>query len=374
MICLSDHVAASPLAAYTSGVFVIAEAGVNHNGSTELALELVDVAAAAGADAVKFQTFRADSLAARSAKKAAYQQATTGAGESQHAMLRALELSPQAHRQIVERCRQRGIRFMSSPFDIDSLQFLVDDIGVDLLKLGSGEITNGPLLLAAARSGKPLILSSGMATLGDIERALAIVAWGLLNADGIPPESVWRATRIEPAAQAALAASVVLLHCTTEYPAPLEAVNLRAMATLAKAFGIATGYSDHTLGINVSIGATALGAVAIEKHFTLDRQLPGPDHRASLEPDELKRLVTAVREIEFALGQPRKQVTAAEYPNRAVARKSVVAATDIAAGEVFTTANLAIKRPGDGVDPCEIWRLLGTQSPRAYVADELIDP
>jgi N-acetylneuraminate synthase len=327
-------------------VFVIAEAGVNHNGSLDLALELVDVAAAAGADAVKFQTFRAAALATAGAGKAAYQERTTGEG-SQRAMLERLELDEAAHRALADRAEARGIEFMSAPFDHESLDLLVR-LGVRRLKLGSGELTNGPLLEAAARTGLPLILSTGMATLEEVTDAVRLV-------------------------RAAGAADVTVLHCTTEYPAPPGEVNLRAIATMREALGVPVGYSDHTIGVTVTLAAVALGASVIEKHFTTDRTLPGPDHPASLEPAELAELVSTVRTVEEALGDGVKRPTASELPNLAVARKSLVAASPIAAGEAFTTANVAVKRPGTGISPMRIRDVLSRTASRDYAADELLD-
>ncbi len=357
----------------TDRVLVIAEAGVNHNGSVDRALRLVDAAAAAGADIVKFQTFRADRLVRRSARKAAYQRADGDPGETQFDLVRRLELDEAAFRRIAAHCRDGGIEFASTPFDEDSLDFLVSDLDVRRLKMPSGEITNGPLLLAAGRARRPVILSTGMATLGEIEAALAALAFGRLGSAAAPAGEDIALAGQSPEGQAELAASVTLLHCSSEYPAPLGDVHLRAMATLRRAFGLPVGYSDHTEGITVPIAAAALGAVVIEKHFTLDRALPGPDHRASLEPAELGAMVRAIREVEQALGTPHKGPQPGEADVRAVARKSLVAATAIAAGEAFTAANLTAKRPGGGRSPMTVWSLLGQPAPRAYAADEPID-
>lgn len=327
-------------------VFLIAEAGVNHNGSVARALELVDVAAASGADAVKFQTFRADALATASAGKAAYQERTTGDG-SQLAMLKRLELDEPAHRAIADRCAERDIEFMSAPFDHESLELLVR-MRVHRLKLGSGELTNGPLLEAAARTGLPLILSTGMATLDEVREAVHLV-------------------------QNAGSRDVTVLHCTTEYPAPPDEVNLRAMATMRDTLGVPVGYSDHTVGMTVALAAVAMGASVLEKHFTIDRTLPGPDHAASLEPDELAQLVTAVRTVEAALGDGIKRPSPAEIPNLDVARKSIIAATAIGEGESFTEMNLAVKRPGTGISPMRLPEILGRRASRAYVTEELLD-
>lgn len=350
----------------TDHVTIIAEAGVNHNGSTALARQLVDAAVAAGADIIKFQTFTAEKLAAPDAPKAAYQEETTGCGESQLDMLRALELSADAHRELFAYCQARGIEFLSTPFDADNIDLLTG-LGVARLKIPSGDITNGPLLLKAGQTGLPLIISTGMATLPEIDAALGVAALGHLGtADkDITPES-FSSARHSEAGQAYLLEKVTLLHCTTEYPAPFEDVNLRAMATMAEAFGLPVGYSDHTTGLAVAIAATARGAAVIEKHFTMDRSLPGPDHRASLEPAELAELVRCVREVEMALGSPAKAPSKRESKNMAVIRKSVVAAADIASGEVMAPGNLAVMRPSNGRSPMEYWSLLGVPAARPY--------
>lgn len=351
------------------GVFIIAEAGVNHNGDPALALELIDAAARAGADAVKFQTFEPEALATNAAGKADYQKATTGGGESQLDMLRRLVLPRDCYPALLERCRARGIRFLSTPFDLGSLRFLVDEVGIDLLKLSSGAIVHGPLLLAAARSGLPIILSTGMSTITEIEGALAVLAFGAAQPMGNPDDAALAARDFAP-----LAGRVTLLHCTTEYPAPLDQVNLRAIDGLAARFGLPVGYSDHTQGITVSVAAAARGAVVIEKHFTLDRALPGPDHKASLEPDELTAMAAAIREVEQALGMAEKAPTPAELAVAKVARASLVAARPIRTGTVLTEADLAVKRPGTGVSPLQYWRMLGRRAGRDYQTDELIEP
>lgn len=351
---------------------IIAEAGVNHNGSLERALDMVDVAAGAGADFVKFQSFRAERLVTRKAAKAKYQREQTGDGCSQFEMLRQLELDDAMHRALLERCELRGIGFLSTPFDSQSLRFLADELDLPLLKISSGDLTNPLLLLAAGRSGRRVVLSTGMATLAEIESALAVLAFGYTNGKDAPSTAAFATAWRRPAARKAVGAKVIVLHCTTEYPAPFAEVNLKAMAMIAQAFGVGTGYSDHTPGIAVPIAAAALGARIIEKHFTLDRGLPGPDHAASLEPDELARMVRSVREVEQALGAPVKAPSASEMQNIAVARKSLTAATDIAPGEVFSTENLTVKRPGDGISPLRYWDMIGRPSDRAYEADETI--
>jgi N-acetylneuraminate synthase len=350
--------------------FVIAEAGVNHNGSHALALQLVDAAADAGADAVKFQTFKADQLVSRQAPKADYQKRNTAEAESQLDMLRRLELAPEFHRELLERCRQRGIAFLSTPFELDSLAFLVNDLGLSLLKLPSGELTNAPFLLAAARTGTSIILSTGMADMVEVEQALGVLAAGYLGMT--PSRHAFAAAWASPEGRAAVAARVTLLHCTTEYPAPFASVNLRAMDSLAQRFGLPAGLSDHTTGISIAIAAAARGARVIEKHFTLDRALPGPDHAASLEPDELAVMVRSIREVETALGDGDKQPQACELANRAVARKSLVAARPIRAGEIFNADNVAIKRPGTGRSPMDYFDLLGQPASRDYAADEVL--
>jgi len=357
----------------TRGVYIIAEAGVNHNGSLDLAMQLVDVASEAGADAVKFQTFKAEQLVSGTTPKAEYQKTNTAASESQLEMLKQLELDKQAHRQLLAYCSERQIQFLSTPFDLESVDLLAVTLDLPLLKLSSGEITNAPLLLKAARSDKPIILSTGMATLGDVETALGIIAFGYTNHDALPGEAVFRAAYASPEARRILHEKVTLLHCTSEYPAPIADVNLRAMKTLATAFGLAVGFSDHTEGITVPIAATALGATVIEKHFTLDRTLPGPDHKASLEPDELKQMVAAIRQSEQALGSFCKHPAPSEAGNAAVARKSIVAVRNIRAGEPFTEENIGIKRPGTGISPLRYWEILGKHAKRNYVLDELIE-
>ncbi|RMG36996.1 MAG: N-acetylneuraminate synthase [Gammaproteobacteria bacterium] len=353
-------------------VTIIAEAGVNHNGDLRRALAMVDAAAEAGADAVKFQTFRPEALVTAGAPQAEYQRRNDGDRGSQLAMLRRLALPEADHPALVRRCRARGIRFLSSPFDPASADFLMHDLGLEVIKLGSGELTNGPLIHRVARAGRRLILSTGMATLDEIREALAVAALGYLGR----PVPSGRAGRLavmeEERATTALEARVQLLHCTTEYPCPPEAVNLRAMETLAGAFGLPVGYSDHTEGITVAVAAAARGARIIEKHFTLDRTLPGPDHAASLEPDQLRAMVEAVRIVERALGGRDKAPVAVERENMAAARKSLVAACAIRAGEPFSESNLAVKRPGTGRSPMDYWSLLGRPAPRDYAADEVI--
>jgi N-acetylneuraminate synthase len=353
-------------------VLVIAEAGVNHNGSLDTARRLVDAAADAGADVVKFQSFRAESLATASAAMAPYQKARDAAA-SQVEMLRRLELSPDAHHALAAHCRSRGIEFLSTAFDEEYLGFLVRDIGVQRIKVASGEITNGPLLLAAARLGRPILLSTGMSTLADVEAALAVFAFGFTAAGSPDDMEACRSAFATPQGNAAARERVTLLHCVTEYPAPLADANLRAMGTLGHVFGTAVGYSDHTPGIVASLAAAALGASVIEKHLTLDRSMPGPDHHASLEPREFEALVRGVRETAVALGSAEKKPVAAEEANRLVARKSLVAARPIARGATISLADLAAKRPGTGISPMDAWTVVGTKARRDYAKDELIE-
>jgi len=353
------------------GAYVIAEAGVNHNGDADRALVLVEAAAAAGADAVKFQTFRADALASAAAPKAPYQEAAGAAGESQLAMLRRLELPRAAHRALQAACAERGITFLSTPFDTDSLDFLTDDLGLPLIKLGSGEVTNGPLLLAAARSGAALILSTGMSTLQEVEAALGVLAFGYTGG-AAPSRAAFAEAFACAAGRRALADKVTLLHCTSAYPAPAADANLRAMDTLRDAFGLPVGLSDHSAGIAVAVAAVARGARVIEKHFTLDRTLPGPDHRASLEPGELGALIAALRTAGEALGDGVKAPAPSEAANAHVVRRSLVALRPVRAGEPFTEDNLGVKRPGGGVPAMEYWDWLGRPADRDYAADEVI--
>ncbi len=354
-----------------SFVFVIAEAGVNHNGEPDKAFALIDSAVAAGADAVKFQTFIPEQLVSQTAVKANYQQRSTGADESQYAMLKRLALPHALHHQLQSYCQQQGILFLSTAFDLTSLKFLVDELRLEQLKLPSGEINNAPLLWAHARTGKNILMSTGMASLGDIEAALGVLACGYLGKK--PSRQAFAQAFNSEAGQSLLREKVQLLHCTTEYPAPVAEVNLNVIPTLATSFGLPCGYSDHTDGISVPIAAVALGARVIEKHFTLNKNLPGPDHKASLEPEELKAMVDAIRITEQALGQGQKRLQASEVANRDVARKSMMAAQAIAKGDIFSENNLICKRPGTGRSPLDYYDILGTSSPRDYAAEDLID-
>lgn len=328
---------------------IIAEAGVNHNGDIGLAKQLIDAAAQAGADLVKFQTFSADRQVTRTAKKADYQTQTTGSYETQHEMLRLLELTGDMHRELIKHCAARNIGFFSTGFDIESINLLLS-LGQEHFKIPSGEITNLPYLRHIGQLGKTVILSTGMATLGEIEAAIDV---------------------LEKAGT--VRSQITVLHCTTEYPTPMNEVNLYAMQSIQAAFGVSVGYSDHTQGIEVAIAAVAMGATVIEKHFTLDRSLPGPDHKASLEPKELAAMVAAVRNIEVALGNGIKRLTQSEARNKPVARKSLVASQAIKAGEVFTAQNITTKRPGTGISPMLWDEIMGRTAPRDFVADELIE-
>jgi N-acetylneuraminate synthase len=352
-------------------VFVIAEAGVNHNGSLSAALDMVDVAAAAGADAVKFQTFRAKAMITESAPKADYQVASTGTGQSQRDMIEALELSPDAHLALAQHCATRGIRFLSTPFDVGSLHLLSRSLGMTTIKIPSGEVTNLPFVLEIGREAKDVILSTGMCTLREIETALKTLAFAFdrTTIDRLPTAG-HLTTTLDDRERSLLLGRVTVLQCTTEYPAPIEEANLRAMATIRDAFGLAVGYSDHTTGATASIAAVALGATVIEKHFTLDKTQEGPDHRASLEPDELKQFVAALRDTERALGSAEKSPTAAESKNIPIARKSIVASRAIARGELLSADNLTFKRPATGLTPIDFFDLVGTPAPRDMNEDE----
>ena len=355
--------------------YIIAEAGVNHNGSVTLAKQLIDVAVASGADAVKFQTFIADKVVSSLAPKADYQKITTDADETQLDMIKRLQLSQNDHVELFDHCKRCGIDFLSTPFDEVSVEFLVNNMSLARIKVSSGEITNAPLLLKIARYGRPIILSTGMSTLGDVEAALGVLAFGYTEGmRGAPSLNAFKKAFCSSNGQKNLCAKVILLHCTTEYPAPYHDVNLRNMDTLRAAFGLPVGFSDHTRGVEVAIAAVARGAVIIEKHFTLDRNLPGPDHKASLEPHELDTLVSSVRNIETALGSPIKIPVDSEIHNMEVARKSIVAATKISESEIFTEETLTTKRPGLGISPLHFWDYLGKRSNKTYLKDELITP
>lgn len=332
-----------------SRTLIIAEAGVNHNGSLEMAKTLVEKAAEAGVDYVKFQTFKSEKLVSRHATKAEYQKANTDGEDSQLKMLQQLELSHNDHLQLIEHCNRCGVKFLSTAFDLDSIDFLAS-LSLDLWKIPSGEITNLPYLRRIAQKGERVIMSTGMCTLDDIEAALNI-----LISNGTPRENI------------------TLLHCNTEYPTPWCDVNLRAMHDIAQRFNLAVGYSDHSQGIEVPIAAVALGATVIEKHFTLDNNLPGPDHKASLNPQQLKEMVTAIRHIELSLGDGAKQISESERKNISIARKSIVASTPISKGDLLTEENLTVKRPGGGISPMLWDKVVGTTATRDYLPDEMIE-
>ena len=329
-------------------VFIIAEAGVNHNGSIELAKKLIDVASDSGVDAVKFQSFKADNLATKNTQKAIYQKKTTIPKESQFDMLKKLELSIEMHKELISYCSNKKIIFLSSPFDHESIE-LLDDLGLKTFKIPSGEITNLPYLRHIGKLDKKIILSTGMSNMDEVKNALNI----LVNS-GTKKENI------------------TVLHANTEYPTPMEDVNLRAMVNIGKELDIKFGYSDHTLGIEVDIAAVAMGANCIEKHFTLDCNMDGPDHKASLEPNQLKAMVTAIRNIEKALGNCIKKPSKSELPNIQIVRKSIVAKTKIKKGEILTEQNLSAKRPGKGLSPMKWDDIIGTKSSKDYNEDELI--
>ena len=335
----------------TKHTIIIAEAGVNHNGSIDMAKQLVLKAKEAGVDYIKFQTFKASKLVTKAAKQAEYQQKNIGKeGDSQYQMLKKLELSPEDHDMLIAYCKEKGINFFSTAFDFDSIEYL-HSLNLGLWKVPSGEVTNYPFLKRVAAYNEKTILSTGMCDMVDVRAAVEA-----LYKNGLSKENL------------------ILLHCNTEYPTPFEDVNLKAMDALRKEFGVEVGYSDHTKGIEVPIAAVALGATVIEKHFTLDRNMEGPDHKASLEPDELKAMVSAIRNIEKAVGgDGTKHISESERKNIAIARKSIIAACDIKAGDIFTENNLTVKRPGNGISPMKWDEVIGKTAKRDYVEDELIE-
>ena len=349
-------------------VYVIAEAGVNHNGDLELARRLVDCAAEAGADAVKFQTFDAKKLATRFAPKASYQERSTNASESQLEMLSKLELPHEWHYELHERARSRGIQFLSTAFDTDSLIFL-EELDMPFYKVPSGELTNGPLLWQFARQRRPMVVSTGMSTMSEVEQALTVIAHAF-NTDQEPADEaeLWRGWS-NPAWRDSVKERVTLLHCTSQYPTAMDEVNLRAMDTLA-AFGLPIGYSDHTEGILIPMAAVARGATLIEKHFTLDRAMSGPDHRASLEPDELKLMVNQIRRLQQAMGDGAKCPQPSEWNTRQAARQHVVAARNITAGAILTRQDLTTARSGGGIQAMALWSLVGTSARYDFAVGE----
>ena len=329
---------------------IIAEAGVNHNGDIAKAKTLIDKGAEAGVDYVKFQTFKAEKLVTKQAQRAAYQDKNTQNNDSQYEMLKKLELSQTVHQELIDYCKVKGVKFLSTGFDNDSLAFLAQ-LGVRIAKVPSGEITNLPYLRQIASLFPEVILSTGMATIDEIKDAIKVLIDYGVSKD-----------------------KITILHCNTEYPTPMEDVNLKAMLHIQRELGVSVGYSDHTLGIEVPIAAVALGATVIEKHFTLDKTLPGPDHKASLEPDELKAMVSAIRNIEKAIGgSGLKEVSKSEEKNKPIVRKSIVASTNIKKGEIFTPENLTIKRPGIGISPMQWDKVIGKEAKRDFQEDELIE-
>tara|TARA_B100000035_G_C21034686_1_gene570240 strand:+ start:2960 stop:3955 length:996 start_codon:yes stop_codon:yes gene_type:complete len=329
-------------------VFIIAEAGVNHNGSIELARKMVDTASKAGADAIKFQTFKAEKLVTRYAEKADYQRDASDENELQISMLKKLELNIEDHRKLISYCNEKKIIFMSTPFDIESIQLLIE-LGLKIFKIPSGEITNLPYLRCIGRLNKKIIISTGMSNMNEIKNALRVLIDSGTNKENI-----------------------TVLHANTQYPTPMKDVNLNAMINIGNTLNLKYGYSDHTLGIEVDIAAVAMGASCIEKHFTLDKNMEGPDHKASLEPEELKEMITAIRNIEDALGTSEKKLSNSEKSNITLIRKSIVASKKISKGEKFTKDNLDIKRPGNGISPMKWDEIIGTYATKDYSKDELI--
>ena len=355
-----------------NSTYIIAEAGVNHNGSVLLAKKLIDKAKQAGADAVKFQTFHAEDLVTAAMPQASYQMRGRNRSATQLAMLKKLELTDRDHEELYHYARRRGIEFLSTPFDIRSLVFLVK-LGIKKIKISSGDLTNGPLLLSAARTKLPVILSTGMSKFKEIEDALAVLAFGYIRSRSEMP-TVAKARRVFQIrkAKSLLIRNVILLQCTTEYPAPYNEVNLRAMDALRQHFGCSIGFSDHSEGVFAAIAAVGRGAVVIEKHFTLDKNMRGPDHQASLEPVEFAAMVRGIRAVEVMLGDGKKKPEKSEMKNIPVARKSLVAARPIRRGECFSERNLASKRSGKGLSPMRFWDILGKRAKQNYAIDQRV--
>ena len=358
-----------------SKVFIIAEAGVNHNGQEDMAFKLVDAAVDAGADAIKFQTFKTANLVSKTAPKAQYQLENTSKSESQQAMLEALELSEAAHIRLSKYCESKKIIFLSTPFDIESLKFLHHEINMERFKVASGEITNAPLLLEMARLNKPMILSTGMANLSEVEDALGIIAFGMTESETkqLPSLEAFKRAFKSHAGKKILEEKLTILHCTSYYPAPMDAINLNAIHTLCKHFSLPVGYSDHTLGMHIAIAAVANGASVIEKHITLDQALPGPDHKASIEPETFKTMVQQIRDIEQAMGDGVKKPHPIELDTKMVARKSIVAAKDLRKGQKLTLDMMATIRPEKGLSPTRIWDLEGKVLTKNIKQGECID-
>jgi len=347
-------------------VTIIAEIGVNHNGNLRTALELVDAAAKAKADVVKLQTFVPELVISPSAPKASYQKETTGNDGNQLEMVRSLCLDGEAHHAILKHCAEKNISFLSTPFDLTSLHFLIEDLKLTTVKLSSADITNGPLLYAAARKAEQLIISTGLCTIEEIAEALDLVAFAISNIEPPLNRKAFEGARHQPGVAAKLKEKIILLHCVTEYPAPIEELNLKAMDSLAKTFAVPVGYSDHSLGIIAPIAAAARGACLIEKHFTLDKNMPGPDHRASLEPNELSEMVRSIRQVEKSLGNGIKQPSTSELQNLDVVRRSLTASRDIAAGELTSEDSMVALRPSGGRSPMDYWDILNKPAPQAY--------
>ncbi|MDB3877929.1 N-acetylneuraminate synthase [Gammaproteobacteria bacterium] len=353
---------------------VIAEAGVNHNGNKNLAFKLIDAAHKAGADIVKFQTFKADNLVTKKAEQADYQISNSKDAETQWDMLSKLELSHDDHFELLDYSKKLGIEFLSTAFDSESLKFLVEELGLKRLKIPSGEVTNAPFLLEHARTGCDLIVSSGCTNLAELESALGVIAFGLTaSKTSQPNDSLFSEAYSSDEGQKALKNKVTLLHCTTEYPAPYSEINLRAIETLANTFKLPVGFSDHSAGIAMPFASIPFGVCIIEKHFTLDKTLEGPDHKASLDPLELTEMINGIRQIEIAMGDGLKKPTISELKNRSIIRKSLVAQQVIKSGDVFTAENIAIKRPGDGISPYKYWNYLGKLALKEYLPGDIID-
>ena len=353
--------------------YIIAEAGVNHNGSLKMAKELVKVAKEAGADAVKFQTFRAENLVTKQAKQADYQINNLGEATSQFEMLKKLELTYYEFEELQAFCRAENITFLSTPFDFASVDFLLDQLHMETVKIPSGELTNAPLIHYIATKRRPIILSTGMATIQEIHEALALIAYGLARPkESVVLERVYAFYQTEEAGEI-IRKYINILHCTTQYPAPAISINLNAINEMKQIFRLPVGLSDHSEGIHIPIAAVSMGATVIEKHFTLDKTLEGPDHIASLNPVELKAMIQGIRDIEVALGNGIKKPTPTELQNRLAARKSLVAKTVIKVGEVFTKDNLTVKRPGNGIPPSNYWSYIGKKAVKSYNEDELLD-
>ena len=351
--------------------FIIAEAGVNHNGSLKLALQLVKAAANAGADAVKFQTFIAKNLVTASASKADYQKKSDGVKDSQLQMLQRLELTHAMHEKLIRECRRLKIEFMTTAFERESLKY-IRRLGLQRYKIPSGEITNAPFLMEYSRLKKPLILSTGMSDLKEIQEAVGVLAWGILKKKNKPSRAIFRRLGSNPSVLKKMKNCLTILHCTTEYPAPDTDLNLKALDTLSETFGLSVGYSDHSIGITAAVAAVGRGAVVIEKHLTLDRTMSGPDHAASIEPDEFKAMVDQIRRVEKMLGHAEKRVSASEAKNKVIARKVLVAARDLKKGIRLKALDISIKRAGKGISPMNFWNLLGKKLKKNYKQDEIL--